>query len=135
MPCCAIVRSYIMIVVTSCTYADSKVAIVAFQRLRLVGASSTACAAYVPILTAILTHEEVEVLAVVCLAIDEVGNECTVTLLECRTRARETTLPRLRIGIITVGTKEGVSVVNGSFPSNTTVVARNSLPARRFSRY
>ena len=36
-------------------------------------------------IAAVLTHEEVEMLAIVRLAIYEVGNECSVTLLECCT--------------------------------------------------
>ena len=71
MPCLAVVGGVVMIVVAAGAYADGKVAIVALESLGLVGTISTAISAHIPVLAAILAHEEVEMLAIVCLTVYE----------------------------------------------------------------
>lgn len=71
VPCGSIVRCIVMTVVSAGMHADGEVTIVAFQGLGLVGTAGAAGTAHIPVLAAILAHEEVEVLAIVSLAVNE----------------------------------------------------------------
>ena len=71
MPGLAIVGGVVVVVVSTGTYANGKVAIVALEGLGLIGTIGTTSAADIPALSAILTHEEVEVLAIVGLTVYE----------------------------------------------------------------
>ena len=71
MPGLTIIRGVVVEVITGCTYADGQVAIVALKSLGFIGSIRTAIATYVPVLSAVLTHEEIEVLAIVGLTVDK----------------------------------------------------------------